>query len=164
MKLPLSLAIAFLTGLSCTTAVAATDTVTINLSGTLTKPVCKLTSSKTISVDIGSVATDEVSALAMVDIPVTLNCPANSSLNIGVKAASIYSHSDYEASAGLVNLGYSIYWKSNDEAINLKTGTRKLTGQSGIVDLSMKLKMLSLGDGAHVGTFSTSAVINLEYL
>jgi minor fimbrial subunit len=164
MKLPLSLAIAFFTGLSCTTTVAATDTVTINLSGTLTKPVCKLTSSKTIAADFGTLASDEVKDLAMIDIPVTLNCPDDSSLNISVRASTIYSHSEYEGYGGLVNLGYSIYWKSNNEAINLVTGTRKLTNQNGKVDLGMKLKMLSLGDGAGVGAFNASAVITIEYL
>ena len=54
MRLHLLLAAALFAGLACTSANAVTDTVTINVSGTLTRPPCTMTSSKTLTANFGT--------------------------------------------------------------------------------------------------------------
>ena len=80
MKLSISLTAALFAGLLSTAANAVTDTVTINLSGTLTRPPCTLTSSKTLTANFGSLRYDQVADAALIDIPLTMTCPANSVL------------------------------------------------------------------------------------
>ena len=66
MKLSISLTAALFAGLLSTGANAATDTVTINLSGTLTRPPCTLTSSKTLTANFGSLRYDQVADAALI--------------------------------------------------------------------------------------------------
>ena len=68
MKLSASLAAAFFAGLVFTPAYAVTDTVTINLSGTLTRPPCTLTSSKTLTANFGSLRYDQIDSAPEIDI------------------------------------------------------------------------------------------------
>ena len=68
MKLSLTLAATLFAGLLSSTANAVTDTVTINLSGTLTRPPCNLTSSKTLTANFGSLRYDQVADAALIDI------------------------------------------------------------------------------------------------
>ena len=67
MKLSLTLAATLFAGLLSSTANAVTDTVTINLSGTLTRPPCTLTSSKTLTANFGSLRYDQVADAALPD-------------------------------------------------------------------------------------------------
>lgn len=159
MKLALSLA----TALACTPVFAATDTVTINVNGTLTRPPCTLTSSKTLSANFGSLPYNQIDTAPLIDIPVTMSCPSNSSLNISIRAASAVSGSTTLASAGKTNLAYSLLWNSDNTAANLTGVKRSLTNQSGAVDLSLKAKLVALG-ALTEGAFSTTAVISIEYL
>ena len=159
----MKLALSFATALACTPILAATDTVTINVNGTLTRPPCTLTSSKTLSANFGSLPYDQIASAPLIDIPVTLSCPGNSSLNISIKAASTVSGSTTQASAGKTNLAYSLLWNSDNTAANLTGVKRSLTNQSGAVDLSLKAKLVALG-ALTEGAFSTTAVISIEYL
>jgi type 1 fimbria pilin len=163
MRLHLSLAAALFAGLACTSAFAVTDTVTVNVSGTLTRPPCTMTSSKTLTVNFGSIRYDQIAEAPMVDIPVTLNCPANSALNISVRASNHFQGSDTQAYAGKDNLAYLMFWNSDSSAVNVVGAARRLTNLNGAVDLSMKAKLTALGATTE-GAFSASAVISIDYL
>ena len=163
MKLCVSLAAALIAGMASTSAIAATDTVTVNVSGTLTRPPCTLTSSKTLTVNFGTIRYDQIAAASMIDIPVTLNCPANSALSISVMASNVFQGSTTQAYAGKDNLAYLMYWSDDNSAVNVRGAKRNLTNQSGTVDLSMKAKLTALG-AVSEGTFSASSVISIEYL
>lgn len=161
MRLHLSLAAALFAGLACTSASAVTDTVTINVSGTLTRPPCTMTSSKTLTANFGTLRYDQVDTAAQIDVPMTMTCPPNSALNISVTASSALT--DTVASAGRTNLGYSLFWKSDNSVINIKGTKRNVTNLNGAVDLSMKAKLIAQGTLSE-GAFSASAVINIDYL
>ena len=163
MRLNALLAAALIVGTACTSVNAATDTVTVNVSGTLTRPPCTLTSSKTLTVNFGTIRYDQIAAAPMVDIPVTLNCPANTALNISVKASNVFQGSDTQAYAGKDYLAYLMYWNSDNSAVNVTGIKRNLTNLSGSVDLSMKAKLVALGAMTE-GAFSASSVISIEYL
>ena len=163
MKLSISLTAALFAGLLSTAANAVTDTVTINLSGTLTRPPCTLTSSKTLTANFGSLRYDQVADAALIDIPLTMTCPANSVLAVSILAARTIQGSTTQASTGKTNLAYSLLWNSDSTAANITGTKRNLTNQSGTVDLSMKAKLIALG-ALTEGAFSTSAVISIEYL
>ena len=163
MKLSVTLAATLFAGLLSATANAATDTVTINLSGTLTRPPCTLTSSKTLTANFGSLRYDQVADAPLIDIPLTMTCPANSVLAVSILAARTIQGSTTQASTGKANLGYSLLWNSDSTAANVTGVKRNLTNQSGTVDLSMKAKLIAQG-ALTEGAFSTSAVISLEYL
>ena len=163
MKLSLTLAATLFAGLLSSTANAVTDTVTINLSGTLTRPPCNLTSSKTLTANFGSLRYDQVADAALIDIPLTMTCPANSVLAVSILAARTIQGSTTQASKGKTNLAYSLLWNSDSTAANITGTKRNLTNQSGTVDLSMKAKLIALG-ALTEGAFSTSAVISIEYL
>ena len=163
MKLSLTLAATLFAGLLSSTANAVTDTVTINLSGTLTRPPCNLTSSKTLTANFGSLRYDQVADAALIDIPLTMTCPANSVLAVSILAARTIHGSTTQASTGKTNLAYSLLWNSDSTAANITGTKRNLTNQSGTVDLSMKAKLIALG-ALTEGAFSTSAVISIEYL
>ncbi|MCH4882644.1 fimbrial protein [Pseudomonas sp. TMW22080] len=163
MKLSLTLAATLFAGLLSSTANAVTDTVTINLSGTLTRPPCNLTSSKTLTANFGSLRYDQVADAALIDIPLTMTCPANSVLAVSILAARTIQGSTTQASTGKTNLAYSLLWNSDSTAANITGTKRNLTNQSGTVDLSLKAKLIALG-ALTEGAFSTSAVISIEYL
>lgn len=163
MKLALLLSTVLFTSLASTLTFAKTDTVSINVNGTLTKPPCTLTSSKSLSANFASLPYDQIDSAPLIDIPVTLSCPSNSSLNISIKAASAVSGSTTQASAGKDNLAYSLLWNSDNTAANITGVKRSLTNQSGAVDLSLKAKLIALG-ALTEGAFSTTAVISIEYL
>lgn len=163
MKFALSLAAVLFIAQAGTSAFAATDTVTIYVTGTLTKPACTLTSSKSLNANFGSLPYDQIASAPLIDIPVTLSCPSNSSLNISIKAASAVSGSTTQASAGKNNLAYSLLWNSDNTAANITGVKRSLTNLSGAVNLSLKAKLIALG-ALTEGAFNTSAVISIEYL
>ena len=163
MRLNALLAAALIVGTACTSVNAATDTVTVNVSGTLTRPPCTLTSSKTLTVNFGTMRYDQIAAAPMVDVPVTMTCPANSALSISVMASNVFQGSTTQAYAGKDNLAYLMYWSDDNSAVNVRGAKRNLTNQSGTVDLSMKAKLTALG-AVSEGTFSASSVISIEYL
>lgn len=163
MKLPITLAAVLCAGLVSTSALAVTDTVTINVSGTLTRPPCTMTSSKTLTANFGTLRYDQIAAADMIDLPVTLTCPANSSLSVSLQASSLRAGSTTEGWAGKSYLGYTMYLKSNNTLLDLSGIKRNLTNQSGTVDLSMQIKLFSFG-AVNEGAFSTSAVLSIEYL
>ncbi|MCU1729178.1 spore coat protein U domain-containing protein [Pseudomonas sp. 7P_10.2_Bac1] len=163
MTLRLSLAAALMAGLACTSANAITDTVTINVSGTLTRPPCTMSSSKTLTANFGTLRYDQIDAAEMIDLPVTLTCPPNSSLSVSLKASALVTGSTTRAFAGRDYLAYSMYLKSDNSLLDLSGTKRSLTNQSGTVDLSMKIKLLAWGPVTE-GTFSSSAVLSIEYL
>ena len=162
MNLRLSMAAALLTGLACTSSYAD-DTVTINVSGTLTRAPCSLTSSKTLTANFGSIRTDQINTASAVDIPVTLNCPPNSSLNVSIKASGVYQSSTTYASTTKANLVYTLTWKSDGTAANVTGTKRNLTNQSGAVNLGLTAKLYAITAQTE-GTFTGSSVITLEYL
>ena len=162
MNLRLSMAAALLTGLACTSSYAD-DTVTINVSGTLTKATCSLTSSKTLTANFGSIRTDQISSASSVDIPVTLNCPANSALNVSIKASGVYSGSTTYATTSKTNLVYMLSWKSDNSVANVTGTKRNLTNQSGTVNLGLTAKLIAIAAQTE-GSFTGSSVITLEYL
>lgn len=143
------------------TALAASDSITLTVKGTLIRPPCTLTSNKAMTADFGSLRYDQVNTAAQIDVPVLMSCPPNSVLNISVMASSALS--DTVASAGRANLGYSLLWKSDNSLINIKGTKRNLTNLNGAVDLSMKVKLVTLGTLSE-GDFSASAIINIDYL
>lgn len=163
MKSLFSLTTALLSGLACTSAFAVTDNVTINISGTLTRPPCTITSSKTLTANFGSLRYDEITSAPTIDIPLTMNCPANSSMNVSINASETYPDSSTQGHAGQEGLGYSLIWNSDGTEANLVGVKRTLTNQSGAVDLSMKIKLIAVGPVSEED-FSTSSVISVEYL
>ncbi len=163
MKLSVSLAAALFAGLVYTPVYAVTDTVTINVSGTLTRPPCTLTSSKTLSANFGSLRYDQIDSAPEIDIPVTMTCPSNSSMNVSVKSATTYQNAPTKGYAGKSGLAYTLTWNSDATAADLTGVKRTLTKQSGTVDLGMKAKLMTVGNVTE-GAFSTSAVISIEYL
>ena len=163
MKLPVALAAILCAGLASTSAHAVTDTVTINVSGTLTRPPCTMTSSKTLTANFGTLRYDQIADADMIDLPVTLTCPANSSLSVSLKASALVAGSTTQGWAGKSYLGYTMYLKSNNTLLDLSGIKRSLTNQSGTVDLSMQIKLFSFG-AVNEGAFSTSAVLSIEYL
>ncbi|EJM84450.1 fimbrial protein [Pseudomonas sp. GM67] len=163
MKLPLSLTAAVVVMLTCRSALAITDTVTINVSGTLTRPPCTVTSSKTLSVNFGSLRYDQVSSAPVIPVPVTLTCPANSSLSVSVKASGVMAGSTTQAATDKANLAYTLTLKSDSSVIDITGAKRTLTKQIGTVDLSMTAKLVATG-ALTEGDFSASTMINIEYL
>ncbi|AZE95467.1 Peptide synthetase [Pseudomonas orientalis] len=163
MKVIRLMAAALLTGLTCQTASAITDTVTIEVSGTLTRPPCVVTGSKTLSVNFGTRRYDQVAAAPLVSVPINLTCPPNSSLNVSVKASGAVAGSTTQATTGKENLAYSLTWNSDSSDVNI-TGVKKtLTKLSGAVDLGMKAKLIANGTLTE-GAFSASTVVSIEYL
>lgn len=162
MNLCLSLAVALLTGLACMSAYAD-DTVTINVRGTLTRAPCALTSSKTLTANFGNIRTDQISSASAIDIPVSLNCPANSSLNVSIKASGLYQGSPTLAITSKDHLVYRLSWKSDNSLADVDGTKRKLTNQSGNVNLGLTAKLISFIDQTE-GSFTGSSVITLEYL
>lgn len=147
--------------LLCSSAQAATDTVTINVSGALTRPPCTLTSARTLTADFGSIEYDKVAAADAIDLPLALTCPPNSSFTIAVTAASALT--DTIASAGLANLGYQLTWKDNKTPINVRGAIRRMSNVQGAVDLGISAKLIVRG-ALTEGDFSASAVVNIVYL
>lgn len=163
MKLTLPLAAVLVTGLTCQSASAITDTVTINVSGTLTRPPCTVTSSKALSINFNTLRYDEVDKAPVVPVPVTLSCPPNSSLSISIKASGAVSGSTTQATTDKANLAYTLTLNSDNSAVDITGAKRTLTKQSGNVDLSMKAKLVKNGELTE-GKFSASTMINIEYL
>lgn len=149
------------TWLLCSSAQAATDTVTINVSGTLTRPPCTVTSAKTLTADFGSIEYDKVAAAPAIDVPLTLNCPPNSSFTIAVTASSALT--DTIASAGLMNLGYQLKRKDNNTAVDIRGTARTVSNVQDSVDLGMSAKLIARGTLTE-GAFSASAVVSITYL
>ena len=155
------LTLALLGGMACNNALAASDSSTLTVKGTLTRPPCTLTSDKVLTADFGSLRYDQVDSAAQIEVPVLMTCPPNSVLNVSVTASSALT--DTVGSAGRTNLGYSLFWKSDGTAINVKGTKKNVTNLSGAVDLSMKAKLVSQGTLSE-GTFSASAIINVDSL
>ena len=162
MNMRLSLVAAFITGLACTSAYA-NDTVSINVSGTLTRGPCTLTSSKTLTANFGSMRTDQINSSNTVDIPVTLSCPANSSMNVSIMASGVYQNSNFYASTSKANLVYMLSWKSDGTAANVTGTKRTLTNQSGTVNLGLTARLYAFTAQTE-GTFTGSSIITIEYL
>ncbi|WP_339496273.1 fimbrial protein [Pseudomonas sp. RA_105y_Pfl2_P56] len=163
MKLFRSAIAIFLSVIICPSAFAITDTVTINVSGTLTRSSCKMTSSKALSVDFGSLRYDQVASGPIIPVPITLTCPANSSLSISVKASNAISGSTTQAATDKENLAYSLTWNRDGSPVDITGSKKTLTKQDGTVDLGMKAKLVAIGTLSE-GTFSASTVVNIEYL
>lgn len=163
MKAAFSLTAAMLTSLSSQTVYAVTDTVTINVSGTLTRPPCTVTSSKTLNVNFGSLRYDQIASAPVVAVPVTLTCPNNSSLSVAVKSSGAVSGSTTQASTDKENLAYTLTLNSDNSAVDITGAKRTLTKQSGTVDLSMKAKLVATGTLSE-GAFKASTMISIEYL
>lgn len=155
------LAFALLSLFIASNAIAESDSSTVTVKGTLIRPPCTLTSEKVLTADFGTLRYDQVDTAAQIDVPVTMTCPPNSALNISVTASSALT--DTVASAGRTNLGYSLFWKSDNSVINIKGTKRNVTNLNGAVDLSMKAKLIAQGTLSE-GAFSASAVINIDYL
>lgn len=145
-----------------TAALAASDTVNISVRGTLTRPPCVLASSSTLTVDFGDVRTDQVASAAPIAVPVTLTCPAGSSLSVGLSSSN-NTFTDTVARTTANNLGVSLTWTSNNTAANLANVKRALTGQSGTVDLSLSARLVQRGE-LTPGSFTSTLVMNIEYL
>ncbi len=84
-----------------------------------------------MTANFGSIRTDQISSASSVDIPVTLNCPANSALNVSIKASGVYSGSSTYATTSKTNLVYMLSWKSDNSVANVTGTKRNLTNQSG---------------------------------
>lgn len=163
MKVFLSASAMVFAGITCQSAFAITDTVTIDVTGTLTRPPCVVTGSKTLSVNFGTRRYDQVDRAPLVSVPINLNCPPNSSLTISVLAATAVTGSTTQAATGMDNLAYGLTWNSDSTDVNI-TGLKKtLTKLNGAVDLGMKAKLIATG-ALTEGSFSTSTVVNIEYL
>nr|WP_314877794.1 spore coat protein U domain-containing protein [uncultured Pseudomonas sp.] len=135
--------------------------MTINVSGTLTRPPCTLTSARTLTANFGSIEYDKVAAAPAIDLPLLLTCPPNSSFTIAITASSALS--DTLASAGRANLGYQLTRKDNSSAVNIRGIARTVSNANGVVDLGMTAKLVANGVLSE-GAFSASAVVNITYL
>lgn len=163
MNLSLRFATILLTGMVCTSTFAG-DVVTINVSGTLTQTPCILTSSKTLSANFGRILSDQINNVSPIDIPITLYCPANSSLNVSIKASGVYPISPPTmATTTKANLIYMFTWKSNGTLAYVDGTQRKLTNLSGNVNLGLTARLAALSAQTE-GIFTGTSVITLEYL
>nr|WP_288467636.1 fimbrial protein [uncultured Pseudomonas sp.] len=142
-------------------AVNAADVININVRGTLTRPPCTLTSSTSLSAEFGNVRTDEVSQAGTKNLPVTLNCPAGSSLNVGFSSTN-GTYSTTIAKTTVNNLGVSLLW-ADDSAANLQGTTKTYSNLSGTVNLSLKAQLVKRGD-LSPGQFSSAMVMTITYL
>ena len=162
MNLGLRLLVVFLMGMACTSTFA-NDVVTINVSGILTRAACTLTSNKVQSANFGSMQTDHISSASSIAIPINLSCPANSSLNVSVKASGLYQGSPNVATTTKANLVYTMTWNSDRTTASLDGTRRKLTNLSGNVDVGLTVKLASITAQTE-GSFSGSSVVTIEYL
>jgi len=113
-----------------------------------------------LTANFGSIRTDQINTASAVDIPVTLNCPANSSLNVSIKASGVYQSSTTYASTTKANLVYILTWKSDGTAANVTGTKRNLTNQSGAVNLGLTAKLYAITAQTE-GSFTGSSVITL---
>ncbi|WP_407312665.1 fimbrial protein [Pseudomonas sp. nanlin1] len=140
--------------------VNAADMVTINVRGTLVRPPCQLSSATTLTADFGNVRTDQVEQTATKNLPVTLNCPAGSGLNVSFSSSNgTYTSTVAKTTAN--NLGVSLLWADNSPA-NLQGSSKTYNNQSGTVDISLKAQLVKRGDLAP-GQFSSAIVMTINY-
>lgn len=141
------------------------DTIELTVTGTLTKPTCTLNSSKTLIAAFGSMRSDEIEKSDFVNVPITLDCPQNSSVNVSVTSSNIHPGSHIFGKTSTEGLFYMMIWSSDNTVIDI-TGTEVVkTGLSGTVDMSIKVKLTSIGTSLPAeGDFTASAIINFEYI
>ncbi len=142
-------------------AVNAADMVNITVSGTLKRPPCTLSSSTTLKAEFGDVRTDQVSETGTKNLPVTLNCPAGSSLKVGFSSTN-GTYTSTVAKTTVDNLGVSLLWADNSAA-NLQGTTKTYSNLSGTVNLSLKAQLVKRGD-LSPGQFSSAMVMTITYL
>lgn len=151
-------------------ALYANDTVNISVTGTLTKPPCTYSDSKTISVSMGSITYDKYET-ATGRIPLVLNCPSGSSVQITVRpgtGTTLANGSTTTAVTSYRNLGIELWWSGAQSLNNGQsqrvslTGNRTFTGLSGQVDLSMTPKLIKLAE-LGISSFSASFTVELNY-
>lgn len=150
-------------GLVCaavSATVYAADTVTINLSGTLVRPPCQLTSATILSADFGDVRIDEVLQTAVQNLPVMLVCPAGSVLSVSLLSSNgTYTSTVAKTTAN--NLGVSLL-RADNSAVDLQGGVETYSNLSGEVDLSLKAQLVKRGD-LLPGRFNSSIVMTINY-
>lgn len=144
------------------TSVLAADTVNISVSGTMTRPPCTVTSASALTVNFGSVRTDQIDSASTVLVPVKMTCPAGSSLNMSFTSTN-GTISATVAKTTAANLGVSLLYVSDSSAANLAGVKKAFTGLNGSVDLSLNAKLVSSGTVA-VGSYTSAMVLTIEYL
>ncbi|MBI6853147.1 type 1 fimbrial protein [Pseudomonas cichorii] len=140
----------------------AADIVNITVSGTLTRPPCTLGTGAALSANFGNVRLDLISSTEPQDIPVRLNCPAGSSVNVSFSASNgTFSSTVAKTSAN--NLGVSLLWAKDSSAANLQGTAKSYTNLSGAVDISLKAKLVEQG-ALSPGQFTSALVMTINYL
>ncbi|PVZ12667.1 MULTISPECIES: fimbrial protein [unclassified Pseudomonas] len=142
-------------------AAQAADTVNITVRGNLTRPPCVLSTGTTLTANFGDVRTDQVDTRGTVDVPVRMNCPAGSSMNVSFSANS-GTFTSTVAKTTVSNLGVSLLWADNSAA-NLQGTAKGYSNLSGAVDISLKAKLVKRGD-LTPGGFSSGLVMTINYL
>ncbi|AIZ34972.1 fimbrial protein [Pseudomonas parafulva] len=142
--------------------VHAADTVNITISGTLTRPPCTMSTASSLTASFGDVQIDKIDETETKTLPIQLRCPAGSSLNVSF-AVSEGTHSATIAKTNVANLGVSMLWANNDSTANLQGTAKSFTNLSGSVDMSMKAKLIKLGD-LSPGRFTSALVMTINYL
>ncbi|MCO8162957.1 fimbrial protein [Pseudomonas sp. LJDD11] len=140
--------------------VNAADVVTLNVKGTLVRPPCQLSTGTTLTADFGNVRIDEVPQTATKSLPVTMNCPAGSGLNVSFSSSNgTYTSTVAKTTAN--NLGVSLLWADNSAA-NLQGSAKTYSNLNGNVDISLKAQLVKRGDLAP-GQFNSSIVMTINY-
>ena len=152
-------------------ALYAKDTVNISVTGSLKKPPCTYTASKSISVNMGEVTYDKYNTVSG-NIPLILQCPPGSAVTVTVRpgsGTSLASGSMTTAVTSYRNLGIELWWSGaqaltggqQQQLVSL-TGKRIFSGLSGQADLSMTARLVQLAD-LGVSSFSASFTVELDY-
>lgn len=143
-------------------AAHAVDMVNINVSGTLIRPPCTLTTGTRLSAEFGDVRTDQVKTAETVAVPVRMTCAAGSSLRVSFSSTN-GTHTTTVAKTTADNLGVSLLWAADNTPANLSGTTKTYSNLSGSVDISLKAKLVELGT-LSPGAFSSSMVMTINYL
>jgi minor fimbrial subunit len=148
----------------------AKDTVNISVTGSLKKPPCTYSASKSISVSMGDVTYDKYDTVSG-NIPLILQCPSGSAVTVTVRpggGTSLANGSTTTAVTSYRNLGVELWWSGTQALVNGQsqrvslTSNRTLSGLSGQVNLSMTAKLVKLAE-LGVSSFSASFTVELDY-
>ncbi|CAI1604379.1 P pilus assembly protein, pilin FimA [Serratia quinivorans] len=149
----------------CWLGVASADSVTINLSGSVTIDSCKVTSPTSQSLSWGALPASTITAgaAAVKKATVSIDC-GTYSLPVTTKLTN--STGDQDATKGILNsgltgLGLKATWV-DDGSIVVLSQSKSWASQSGVRDFSINFQPIKVGE-VTPGNFSTVGTLSIEY-
>ncbi|CAI2007921.1 TPA: hypothetical protein ACSTL1_003968 [Serratia fonticola] len=143
----------------------AADSVTINLSGSVTMDSCKVTSPASQSLSWGAIAASTITAdaAAVKKATIMIDCGAYS---LPITTTLANSKGNFDASrgilsSGLAGLGLKATWADDGSVIALSQ-TKTWGSRSGVRDFSINFKPTSTGT-VTTGVFNTVSTLSIEY-